>query len=82
MALFFTGWPFPQWHVPVCALFRGRVLDKPENTMPRTSETSGGAAEHQVYMVQGIILLVVELKLAVKDEMDHVAQVLLELACE
>ena len=33
-------------------------------------------------MVQGIVLLAVELKLAVKEEMDHVAQVLLELTCE
>jgi hypothetical protein len=29
-----------------------------------------------------IILLVVGLKLALKDEMDHVVQVLLDLACE
>jgi hypothetical protein len=53
------------------------VVDKPEEPMPGTSETSGGEVEHEVYMLQGIILLVVELKLAVKDEMDHVAQVLL-----
>jgi hypothetical protein len=38
--------------------------------------------EHEIYMVQGIILLVVELKLAIKDEMEHVAQVLLELVCK
>jgi hypothetical protein len=50
--------------------------------MPGTPETSGGEVEHEVYMLQGIILLVVELKLAFKDEMDHIAQVLLELACE
>ena len=46
-----------------------------------TSETSGGEVEHEVYMLQSIILLVVELKLALKDEMDHVAQVLLDLVC-
>jgi hypothetical protein len=45
-------------------------------------ETSGGEVEHEVYMLQGIILLVVELKLAFKDEMEHVAQVLLDLVCE
>ncbi|KAF8806483.1 hypothetical protein BYT27DRAFT_7257207 [Phlegmacium glaucopus] len=67
------------WHVPVCALFKGRVVDKPKHSMPRTPETSGGNVEHKVYMLQGIILLVVELKLAIKDEMEHVAQVLLEL---
>lgn len=50
--------------------------------MPGTSVTSGGKVEHEVYMVQGIILLVVEQRLDVKDEMDHVAQVLLELDCE
>jgi hypothetical protein len=33
-------------------------------------------------MLQGIILLVVELKLPFKDEMDHVVQVLLDLVCE
>jgi hypothetical protein len=33
-------------------------------------------------MTDGIILLVFELKLALKDERDHIAQVLLELACE
>lgn len=31
-------------------------------------------------MMQGIILLIVELKLAVKDEKDHFAHVLLEIA--
>lgn len=64
----------------MCALFKGRVVDKPEK--PGTSQTSGGEVEHEVYMLQGIILLVVELKLAFKDELDHIAQVLLELACE
>jgi len=33
-------------------------------------------------MTEGIILLVFELKLYLKDERDHIAQVLLELACE
>ena len=73
---------FVQWHVPVCALFKGRVVDKPENLMPATPETSGGGVEHQVFMLQGIILLVMELRLSFKNEMDHVAQVLLELLCE
>ena len=50
--------------------------------MPETTETSGGEVEHQVYMIEGIILLVFELKLEFKNERDHIAQVLLDLACE
>jgi hypothetical protein len=65
-----------QWHVPVCAIFKGRVVDLPE-----TPETSGGEV-HEIYMVEGIILLVVELKLEFKNKRDHAAQVLLQLACE
>lgn len=33
-------------------------------------------------MLHGIILLVVQLKLAFKSERDHIAQVLLDLVCE
>lgn len=58
------------------------LVDKPGRPMPRLPETFGGEVEHQIYMLQGIILLVVELKLAIKDEMDYVAQVFLELICE
>ena len=54
----------------------------PENPVLETSETSASDVEREVHMLQGIILLVVELKLAFKTELDHVAQVLLELACE
>jgi hypothetical protein len=50
--------------------------------MPPTLETSGGSVEHEIYMMEGIILLVFELKLEYKNEMDSIAQVLLELACE
>jgi hypothetical protein len=50
--------------------------------MPETPETSGSEVEHEVYMTEGIILLVFELKLAFIDKLDNVAQVLLELACE
>jgi hypothetical protein len=50
--------------------------------MPETPETRGGEVEHEVYMVEGIILLVIELKLEFKKEKDFIAQVLLELACE
>jgi hypothetical protein len=54
----------------------------PENPVLETSETSASDVEHEVHMLQGIILLVVELKLTFKTELDHVAQVLLELTCE
>jgi hypothetical protein len=82
MALFPPADLFAQWNVPVCALFKGRVVGMPEIPMPETSKTSEGEVEHEVHMMQGIILLVVELNLAVKYELDHVAQVLLELSCE
>ena len=41
--------------------------------MPSTPKTSGGEVEHKVYMIEGIILLVIELKLAFKDKNDHIA---------
>ncbi|KAF5373290.1 hypothetical protein D9615_007371 [Tricholomella constricta] len=67
------------WHVPVCSLFKGRLVDQPESFMPETPETSRGQVDHKVYMTEGIILLVMELKLAFKSVQDHIAQVLLEL---
>ena len=71
-----------QWHVPLCALFKGRVVDLPETPIPETPETSGGKVEHKILMIEGIILFVVEFKPEYKNERDHAAQVLLELACE
>jgi hypothetical protein len=71
----------PQWYVPVCALFKGRVVDLPEATMPETPEASGGKVEHKICMAEGIIVVVVELKPESKNERDHAAQVLLGLAC-
>ena len=52
--------------------------------MPMTpeNETSRGEAEHEVFMRQGTIMLIFQLKLEVKSMRDHVAQVLLELVCE
>jgi hypothetical protein len=72
----------PQWHVPICALFNGRIVDRPEHPMPDTLETSGGWVEHEVYMIEGTILIVIELKLHFKNTSDHIAQLLLELVCE
>ena len=73
---------FFQWYVPVCALFKGRVVDQPGSLMPETPEASWGEVEHKLYMTEGIILIVVELKLQFMDEASHAARVLLELACE
>ncbi len=64
-----------QWIVPVCELFRGRLFDKPESSMR-------GEVEHEIAMLEGILLLLVELKLYYKNLNDHIAQVLLELLCE
>jgi len=71
-----------QWHVPVCALFEGRIVDRPGHLMPETPETSGSWVEHEVYMIEGIILIVIELKLHLKNLRDHTAQLLLELVCK
>ena len=67
-----------QWIVPVCELFKGRLFDKPESSMVAEA-TSGGKVEHEVAMLEGILLLLVELKLYFKSLNDHIAQVLLEL---
>jgi hypothetical protein len=50
--------------------------------MPQIPQTSGGEVEHEVYMQEGIILLVVKRNFAIEYEMENVAQVLLELTCE
>lgn len=70
---------FLQWHVPVCALFKGHVVDRPEHLI---SDTPGGTIAHKVYMMERIILIVIELKLHLNDLRDHFAEVLLELECE
>jgi hypothetical protein len=68
-----------QWYVPICALFCGRLIDKPETPTP---ETSGGQVEHKVFLFNNLILLVVEMKFAFTTTRDYYAQVLLELLCE
>ncbi len=50
--------------------------------MPTTEQTSGGEVEHEVSMTEGILLHVTEMKLYFKSEKDHLAQVLLQLACK
>ena len=44
--------------------------------MPETSGTTADEVEHEVFMPQGVILLIVEPKLANKTELEHTAQVL------
>ncbi len=39
--------------------------------MPQSQETPGGEVEHEVYMMEGIILLVFELKLEFRNKKDH-----------
>lgn len=71
-----------QWYVPICSLFNGRLINKPETPMPETPETSGGEVEYEVYLFSNLILLVLEMKFTFKDVRDYYAQVLLELVCE
>jgi len=71
-----------QWIVSVCELFKGRLFDKPESLMLSTEASSGGQVEHEIAMLEGILLLLVEMKLYYKNLNDHIAQVLLELLCE
>ena len=47
--------------------------------MPQTPETSGSWVEHEVHMIERIILIVIELKLRSKDLGNHTTQLLLEL---
>ena len=58
------------------------MVDKPESSVPPTEATSGGEVEHELAMLEGILLVLLELKLHFKNLNDHVAQVLLELLCE
>lgn len=73
-----------QWHVPLCQLFRGRIVDKPEERLPATTLTSGGFVEHELFVLDlGLILLVYELKHHLQGPMgqNEAAQVFLEMQC-
>ncbi|TFK57362.1 hypothetical protein OE88DRAFT_1651042 [Heliocybe sulcata] len=65
--------------VAVMAIFRGRIIDKPESPMRRTLETSGGEVVHEILAAEGALFFVVELKLLMTSEQDHVAQLFLEM---
>jgi len=70
--------PLEAWYVPICSLFCGRLLDKPKSPMPVPSETSGRQVKHQVFLLDNLILLVIEMKHSTWIR-DYYAQVLLEL---
>ncbi|KAI0274055.1 hypothetical protein BGY98DRAFT_997008 [Russula aff. rugulosa BPL654] len=55
------------WHVPVCALFKGRLVEQ--------SKSSTALILHG----RGTIILLVFVKLEFKNESDHLAKVLVEL---
>jgi hypothetical protein len=50
--------------------------------MPETPETSGGEVEHEIFLFDNLVILVIEMKSALKSARDYYAQVLLELVCE
>jgi hypothetical protein len=40
---------WPQYIVPVIALFHSQIIDKPEQAMTETIYSTGGKVEHQVH---------------------------------
>ncbi|KAJ6537507.1 hypothetical protein DFH09DRAFT_1324140 [Mycena vulgaris] len=56
--------------VPVVALFSGHIADAPECSMPETESSSGGSAEHQLFIVGNVLFLIVELKLGLRENHD------------
>jgi hypothetical protein len=62
-------------------LFKGCLVDRPKVIMPATKESSGGHVEHEVYMLEGILLLMDEIKFEYKSRRDNFAQVMVSLAC-
>ena len=71
--------------MPLCQLFQGRIVDKPEARLPATELTSGGEIEHELFALDpGVILLVYELTFAFSAGAGRVeaAQVFLEMQGE
>lgn len=82
-----------QYIVPIVALFQGRVIDQPEQTMVETQYSTGADVGHEVswvficassigviFMISGILFLVIEFKLGVPNHI-NLAQPFLELLC-
>ncbi|KAJ8463326.1 hypothetical protein ONZ51_g10326 [Trametes cubensis] len=65
--------------LPLIALFHGRVVDKPEDPMPDTEETSGGEVEHEVFAIGDALFFVIEVKLLAPQEERNAAQLFMEL---
>lgn len=64
------------------AIFTGRAYDAAEKLMPATSVTTGGRIEHEVFIWERVIVLVIEVKLDLcSAEIHHnqLAQVMCEL---
>ncbi|KAE9403443.1 hypothetical protein BT96DRAFT_1016998 [Gymnopus androsaceus JB14] len=63
--------------VPIIALFEGRIVDKPDPPMQATRYSSGGAVEHEIVAIGGVLFFVVEMKLVLGNE--NIAQIFLQL---
>ncbi|OBZ65523.1 Metacaspase-1 [Grifola frondosa] len=66
------------WLVPVVALFRGRINDRPEEVMPRNKLSTGAAVEHMFFIVGHLLFFVIELKYTMGSD-SNLAQLFLEL---
>ncbi|KAJ6561235.1 hypothetical protein DFH09DRAFT_1160828 [Mycena vulgaris] len=64
--------------IPIFALFAGRVVDLPERVMPRTTLSSGGSVEHELFVIGNVLFFVIELK-KLLDSTDNYAQLFAEL---
>jgi len=70
--------------VPICQLFEGRIVDRPEQRLPKTTLTSGGYVEHELFVLDlGLIMLVYELKHHFTEPtgQEEAAQVFMEMQC-
>ncbi|KAF8073302.1 hypothetical protein FPV67DRAFT_739572 [Lyophyllum atratum] len=69
---------FEPYIVPIIALFQGRVIDLPEQRMGPNRYSCGGKVEHQIFVIGGALLLIIEGKTFTKDPND-MAQLFSEL---
>ncbi|EKM61584.1 uncharacterized protein PHACADRAFT_190760 [Phanerochaete carnosa HHB-10118-sp] len=65
--------------VPLLAIARGRIIDTPEETLPATQDTSGGAVEHEILALNDGLFFVIEVKLHHTDLDKKAAQLFLEM---
>ena len=70
-----------QWYIPICSLFKGRLIGKPEALMPEeTPKTFSGGIEHKVFLFDNLTLLIIKMKSP--KVWEYCSQVFLELVCE